>query len=373
MKNQVEHTFDDDDDYDERTRQLRAESNKSLPAHELREMLSLRTSDYLKRLARKYGTKNYASLRKEKIIDLVFGILSDADFVESVLRLTDDSEFRFFEYVALSDEVTIAINEASEKPYRFFLRLYFMEAYCLAGQVTFVVPDTIKTIYYKLQGTSFPKTRKRYNTINSFANAFSLLYGVTDMEEFVPFCSAQLDSPMEPTALENVMYDFIWKRNVHYLVCVNCLVHKSIDEYTELTELEPDYFEESNEEVSRIESERGSLPRKDLPPEAILKYSDPWYFENRPEHERLMLFIKEINPEIACNEDLIKLILGELSRRLMNTDDHGYDISIDLRDHESDEEVMQTLRNLIDDVERHTRKWSKNGWTLAELRDAGLS
>ena len=341
---------------------------KARPEYELRAMLSLHKSDSLKKLARTYKMKGYASSKKSDMIEFLCRTLDDSGFIEHILLHTNDEEYDFFESIAVSGKLDMTASEAINKPYHIFRTLYFMDFYSISGKITFVIPDVIRNIYLDLCKTPFPSTRKTYSMIDTFATAFTTLYGMVDFDYFIDICNSQLQVNMDYVELANILFEFTWLRDASYTVFGSLLIHSLIDEHTVETEVDENVIETSNAEVDRLETVRDEIPIKDLPVEEILKYSDKGYYEHTPAHDQLIPFLKAHDPELMQIPAVQQHILGNLRRDLSQNDDIKVDLlGFEFRKYESDIEAMKTYNDLIRDVERHTRKWSKNGWTLAEI------
>jgi len=263
--------------------------------------------------------------------------------------------------------------EAADKPYSIFRHLYFLDIYYTSGQITFVVPTEIREIYLNHKSTSFPSTRKRYSMINSLATAFVTLYGTVDFDYFTDLCNDLLSVEMGYTELANILIDFSWIRQTSYCLFGPDLIHEKIDEHTVETEIDENVVEASNDEVDRIDTAHGTIPMKQLPLDEVLMYSNPSYFEHTPAHDRLVHFLEKHDPELKQYPALLRLILSKLNEALMQNDDTAFDDTafelpfVDTRRYESDSETMKMYTDLIRDVELHTRKWSLNGWMLAEI------
>jgi hypothetical protein len=135
-----------------------------------------------------------------------------------------------------------------------------------------------------------------------------------------------------------------------------------------MEELDELLVEESNEELYKLESLRGEIPMKQLSLDELLAYADHEYFENSPAHDELIKFLEKYDQQIMEFPVVRRIILSRLNRKLMRTDDNENTIpDANIYDYESDEDFMQKLRVLVSDVEKHTRKWSKNGWKPVEL------
>ena len=361
--------MDDDNNYDNIPLQRFLENTiKARPEFELRTMLSLHKSESLKKLARLYRMKRYASAKKSQMVEHLYSALTDSEHIESMLLLSDDDEYSFFEEVVKQEKAEMKASEASSKPYYYYRKLYFLEIYNMSGRISFVVPDTVKDIYFRLCNTSFPETRNCYGAANSFATAFANIYGVVDVDYFTEFINCRLQKKIEDIKLINILEGFIWVRNATYNIFGDLLIHSELDKHTIETEIGDYLVEASNDEVYKIESERDCVPMKPLPPEEILKYTDPNYFEITQAHEDLACFMEEHDPEIKNTPILSIINLRELNKILRQTDDHNYSIPyFDTRKFEADENAMKTMNNLIDGVNKHTRKWSKNGWMPIEL------
>ena len=340
----------------------------SRPEYELRKMLSLHKSDSLKTLARAYKMKKYSSSKKSVMIDYLCTKIANPEFMESILLYMNDEEYAFFESVVLTGKAEMSASEAVATPYHPFRQLYFLEIYYISEKITFVVPEVIREIFTSLSATSFPSTRKRYAMINSLATAFSSLYGVVDFDYFIDVCNKQLQTDMDFVELANILYKFIWVRESPYNVFGPDLIHAQLDEHTINTPIDEDVVEESNDEVDRIDTLRGTIPIRQFPLEEILMYSDPNHFEHTPAHERLISFLEEFDSEMMQIPALQQYVLTKVNETLARNDEAEVDFrAIDTSNFESDKELMKRYGDLIRDVERHTRKWSKNGWTLAEI------
>ena len=342
---------------------------KAKPVFELREMLSLHTSELLKKLARIYNMKNYASSRKSQIIDYLYTRLSDSSEVASILMCAGDEAFAFFEKVASSKKVQMTVDEAMSQPYGMFTNFFFIEIYHHQGKIIFVAPDTVKKIYRELCKTTFLGEREQYFKIHFFATAFTSIYGFVDIDEFIAFINSHTRYNVDFEDMIFILDGFVWEINAPYQVFFPYVVHEELGIHTVETQLSEDTFEESNEEVGKIESLRGNTPAKPLSPEEIFRYTDPYYFEMTPAHEKLYGFLLKQNPDLANVSAIKQRILSGLNRTLARTDSHEISIPfIDMRRYKADEDMMKTLRNLYNEVEKHTRKWSKNGWMQSELK-----
>jgi len=365
--------YDDDtsdDDYTPYTpaKQLIDKAVKSMPEFELREMLSLYKSEPLKDLARTYKMQKYGSAKKIEMINFLCNRLANHEFVESVLLHTNDKEFAFFESAAIDGGIELSVSEAAEKPYGLFKHLYFIEIYYTFKNIIFVVPDVIREIYSNLKNTPFPTTRKRYSMIHSFATSFASLYGVVDFDYFTGLCNERLQTEMDNTELSNILIGFTLMRNPCYCLYGDLLIHSKIDEHTIETDIDEYIVESSNDEVDRIESARGELSMKQLPLEEVLMYSSPGHFEHTPAHDRLIRFLEENNSDYTQYPDVLQYDLGRLNEAFMRNDDIVFKLKgIDLIMYEPDSETIKIYSELMRDVERHTRKWSRNGWMLAEI------
>ena len=365
---------DDFTDFDRSpVRRLIDSAVRSKPEYELRKMLALHKSESLKKLARTYRMKRYASSKKSEMIDYLCTEVADHDSVESILLHTDDEEYAFFESAAIAGGAVMSAPEAAGKPYSIFRHLYFLDIYYTSGKITFVVPAEIREIYLNLKSTSFPSTRKRYSMINSLATAFVTLYGMVDFDYFIDLCNDLLSVEMDYSKLANILFGFSWIRDICYCLFGPDLIHAKIDEHTVETEIDENVVEASNDEVDRIDTARGTIPMKQLPLEEVLMYSDPGYFEHTPAHDRLIHFLEKHDPETRQFPVLPQYILGKLNEIFMQNDDTAFEDAafdlpfIDTRNFASDSEIMKMYYDLMRDVERHTRKWSLNGWMLAEI------
>ena len=127
-------------------------------------------------------------------------------------------------------------------------------------------------------------------------------------------------------------------------------------------------IEASNDEVNRIETAHDTIPMKQLPLEEVLMYANPSHFEHTPAHDRLIHFLEKHDSELTQYPALLQHILSKLNEAFMQNDDTEVELpGIDMRKYASDDETMKIYNDLMRDVERHTRKWSKNGWMLAEI------
>ena len=346
---------------------------KSRPEFELRKILSLHKSDSLKQLARTYKMKRYASSKKSEMIDYLCTEIANPAALESILLHSNDEEYAFFGSVAASGKIEMSVSEAASKPWFSFRHLYFLDIYHVSGKITFVVPEVIRDVYMDLKNKSFPSTRKRFSVINSLAEDFTSLYGVVDFNRFTEICNDELQTDMGYTELANILIEFSWVRQPCYCVFGDLLIHSIIGEHTVETEVIDDMVEESNDEIDRIESVRGSIPMKPLPLEEIIKYSNMSYFEHTPAHERLALFLKKHDSELAQFPALLQYVLSKLNETFRQNDDATDELpGIDMRRYASDKETMKMYNDLIHDVNRHTRKWSRNGWMLVEIEPMHL-
>ena len=357
-------------EYDDFTpaKQLIDKAVKSMPEFELREMLSLYKSWPLKDLAQTYKMPKYGSAKKTEIIDFLCNRLSNHKFVESVLLHTNDKEFAFFESAAIEGGIKLSVSEAAEKPYNLFKHLYFIEIYYTFKSIIFVVPDVIREIYSNLKNTPFPSTRKRYSMIHSFAASFASLYGAVDFDYFTDLCNDRLQTEMDNTELSNILIGFTLMREPCYCLYGDLLIHSKIDEHTIETDIDEYTVESTNAEIDRIEAMRGALPMKQLPLEEVLMYSNQNYFEHTPAHDRLIRFLEENNSDYTQYPYVLQYDLGRLNEAFMRNDDIVFKFKgIDLIMYEPDSETVKIYSELLRDVERHTRKWSRNGWMLAEI------
>jgi len=65
---------------------------------------------------------------------------------------------------------------------------------------------------------------------------------------------------------------------------------------------------------------------------------------------------------------LLQYISNHLNETFMQNDDATVELpGIDMRRYASDKETLKMYNDLIHDVQLHTRKWSRNGWMLAEI------
>ena len=363
----MEHDDISDIDYTPVDR-LISKAVKSKPEFELRKMLSLHKSESLKKLARSYKMKRYASSKKSEMVDFLCTKMANHDFVESIMLHTNDEEFAFFESVAITGGAEMIASEAAGKPYSIFRHLFFLEIYYSSGRITFVVPEVIMEIFLNLQKTSFPLTRKRYSIINSLATAFASLYGVVDFDFFTDLCNDRLQAEIGGTELANILIGFSWIRQTNYCVFGNLLIHSKIDEHTVETEIDEYMVEESNDEVDRIETARGTIAMKQLQLEEVLLYENPSHFEHTPAHDQLINFLEKHDSELKHYPALLQYILSKLNEAYMQNDNTTFELpGIDMRSYASDSDTMKMYSALIHDVERHTRKWSLNGWMLAEI------
>jgi len=347
---------------------LVSEAVNSRPEFELRKMLSLHKSGALKKLARTYKMKKYASSKKSEMVDFLCVEMADHDFVESILLHTNDEEYAFFEIVAITGGAEMSASEAANKPYSLFRHLYFLEIYHTSGTITFVVSEVIREIYLNLKRTTFPSTRKRYSMINSFATAFTALYGVVDFDYFIDLCNDRLQIDMDCTELVNILLGFSWQRQVCYCIYGPLLIHSKIGEHTVETFVDEYVIEERNDEVDKIETVRDTIPMKQLPLEKVLMYENPSHFERTPAHDRLIHFLEKHDSELKQYPALLQYVLSELNEAFMQNDDTAFELpGIDMRRYAADKETMKTYNDLIRDVELHTRKWSRNGWMPTEI------
>ena len=347
---------------------LISEAVKSRPEFELRKMLSLHKSESLKKLARTYKMKRYASSKKSEMVDYLCTEMADHAFVESFLLHTNDEEYAFFESAAIAGGAEMCESEAAGKPYSLFRHLYFLDIYYTSGRITFVVPEVIREMFLNLKSTSFPSTRKRYNTINLFATAFTSLYGLVDFDFFIDLCNDQLQVKMDYTELANILIEFSWVRKPCYCVFGDLLIHSKIGEHTVETVVDEYMVEESNDEVNRIETARDTIPMKHLPLEEVLMYANPSCFEHTPAHDRLIHFLETHDSELSQYPVLLQYVLSNLNETFMSNDDTDFELPvIDMRKYATDSDTMRIYNDLMRDVERHTRKWSQNGWMIAEI------
>ena len=283
----------------------------------------------------------------------------------------NDEEYAFFESVALVGKAEMHVPEAADKPYSSFRHLYFLDIYHTSGRITFVVPEVIREIYLNLKSTLFPSNRKNYSMIHSFATAFTSLYGVVDFDYFIDLCNDRLQVDMDYTELANILIGFSQKRQTCYSVFGDLLIHSKLDEHTVETVVGEYMVEESNNEVNKIETTREAIPMKQLLLEEVLMYANPHHFEHTPAHDRLIHFLEKHDSELTQYPALLQYVLSKLNETFMQNDDAAFELpGIDMRRHASDNETMEIYSDLMRDVELHTRKWSLNGWMLAEIKSA---
>jgi hypothetical protein len=356
-------------DYLPNHRSLKDYTLDSEPEFDLRSMLSLHKSDSLKDLSRTYKMKKYSSSKKSIMIDYLCDNINDLDFIESFLLFTNDEQYAFFFFFLRSDKVEMSFNKASKQPYYLYRYLYFMEIYKIQKRIIFVVPQEVKNIYFELCKTSFPSKRTLYSKIHIFAKAFTNIYGVVNFDYFVDYCNEQLKTNMDDVELANILLEFSWKMNAKYNVFFDYLLHSRIDEYTVETEISKDTVDASNDEAERINSLHENIPIKQMPTDELIKYANNGYFETTPAHERLIDFLKEHNhPFINEISEIQQTILKIVNEIYTRNDDYTDEMpAIEINSFESDEKAMKKYKELLADVEKHTRKWSKNGWTCAEL------
>ncbi|MFD1608255.1 YecA family protein [Oceanobacillus luteolus] len=192
------------------------------------------------------------------------------------------------------------------------------------------------------------------NLLFDYVVALTNLYGVVDKEKVIEIYNMQ-NNP---------------KKNVSD---VEALMRNNEDELRKnYVEIEGRYF--ANDALFVIENELEQLLRKKtgkpyyIPEKAVLlRYKDDEYYEETPQMKKLYRFLeKYVQPDnVNSVEDVFYEVLSDCEMEIQPIDIiHGLE-QIDVT-FPTEKETIQALK-LITNLSNHTRLWSNNGFTPAEL------
>lgn len=323
---------------------------KSAPGLTLHDILNVKSTEALKKLARGYRIKGYTKLDREGLRQAVGDALLVPGRMEEVIYILEPAMWSLFTRTAETECLTDdRIHFADCDLLQSF---GYVQSYYYHDHYHYVMPHEVREVYASLKKNGIVSKKERAELLHCYATAVTQLYGVITQDDFVALFNSQ---NAKHTDIDESFQALIRQ------VTVERSSYCFWDEYLVSDEFEEDDFEG----VKALLRQVGDKPRYIPEKRELLKYADLDYYEQTPSTRALYAYvIKEIDQDTEFAQFLVDELHDAcaaecpMAERLEIFNDEDVPLTM---------EQMQTLAVLISDVSNSTRLWVNNGHTPNEL------